>query len=336
MSRRTEFLLLAFAALCGFLLGLPVGARIENGINTAAVQRYIESLPKPEHAVAPHVYRGAPSSDPSSLEFTIIDGDGTIHSAESMPGFRRLTVRELASMPPMPKLPDGTEVMHGHQATLSEQGRFGLPAGTVYDKGEYLLGFDDRPLWSLEVLHGPLQSVPRAGSFHIDKETGYAADEADYRGSGFDIGHLTPAEDAQKEMSETFSFANACPQNSAMNRGVWARIEAQVRQSVDNGGTAWVVTFPIYAEHPPTIGPHKIPVPKAFAKSELLETGKYQQPVKVACWECPNVEPPAGAKPADYVVSLAKVEADSGLKLWPLVPNNVPGMAGDLSHGDRR
>jgi DNA/RNA endonuclease G (NUC1) len=206
-------------------------------------------------------------------------------------------------------------------AAPKEEARWGLPKGTVYDEGEYLLGFDGRPEWSLEVLHGPLKSVKRTGSFKVDKQTAYAADEADYRGSGFDIGHLTASEDAQSLMTETDIYANATPQVPGFNRGLWAAIERQSRENVADGSTAWVVTLPIYSAHPKTIGPHKVQIPADYAKSELIVKGG--KPVKIVSWEAPNKEPPAGSKPEQFVVPLKQVEKDSGLELWKLAPEGL-------------
>jgi endonuclease G len=235
------------------------------------------------------------------------------------PGLRPLSVRELAQMPPLPPIPGQTTFAAQHR--LSETGRYGLPKGTAYDFGEFVLGFDGRPEWSLEVLHGPLKSVKRAGSFKVDKQTGYAADEADYRGSGWDIGHLTPAEDAQKEMTDTFIFANACPQDPTFNRGLWAEVERTSRENVADGSTAWVITFPIYSAHPKTIGPHKVQIPADYAKSELIVKGG--KPTKIVSWEAPNEKPPADSTPDEFRVPLKKLETDSGLKLWELAPEGI-------------
>jgi len=57
--------------------------------------------------------------------------------------------------------------------------------------------------------------------------------EADYRGSGFDRGHLSPAADARCNaihMEESFYFTNMAPQTPALNRGQWKNVEELTRQ----------------------------------------------------------------------------------------------------------
>ena len=50
----------------------------------------------------------------------------------------------------------------------------------------------------------------------------YQASDDDYKGSGFDRGHMAAAanhERNQQEMDETFYYSNIAPQNGSNNRG---------------------------------------------------------------------------------------------------------------------
>lgn len=70
----------------------------------------------------------------------------------------------------------------------------------------------------------------------------------DYRGSGFDRGHLVPAGDMKlnhTSMSESFYMTNMSPQISAFNSGVWRALESGIRKEVLKRGDAFVVTAPI-------------------------------------------------------------------------------------------
>lgn len=70
----------------------------------------------------------------------------------------------------------------------------------------------------------------------------------DYKGSGFDRGHLVPAADMKlnnKAMSETFYMTNMSPQRPGMNRGIWASLERFVRSMVSEKGDAYLITAPI-------------------------------------------------------------------------------------------
>ena len=67
--------------------------------------------------------------------------------------------------------------------------------------------------------------------------------------TGYDRGHLAPAADFQENpagMSHSFYTSNIVPQNPDNNRGVWARLERNVRAWARQKGTLYVVTGPIY------------------------------------------------------------------------------------------
>jgi endonuclease G len=67
----------------------------------------------------------------------------------------------------------------------------------------------------------------------------------DYRGSGYDRGHLCPAADMKinlKAMSETFYLSNCSPQDRDFNAGIWNTLEEQVRKWALQSGRLHVVT----------------------------------------------------------------------------------------------
>jgi len=61
----------------------------------------------------------------------------------------------------------------------------------------------------------------------------YSAISKDYKGSGFDEGHLADAKDfaydCEKE-EETFRFYNCVPQTPRLNRGIWKHFETEIRK----------------------------------------------------------------------------------------------------------
>ena len=68
---------------------------------------------------------------------------------------------------------------------------------------------------------------------------------ADYKGSGYDRGHLCPAADmkiSQEAMNESFYMSNMSPQNAGFNRGVWKRLEEKVRYLVESNDSIFSVT----------------------------------------------------------------------------------------------
>lgn len=66
---------------------------------------------------------------------------------------------------------------------------------------------------------------------------------ADYIGSGFDRGHLSPAADnrcGNKHMEESFYFTNMAPQRPGLNRGQWKEVEEWTRELVRTHGSVFV------------------------------------------------------------------------------------------------
>lgn len=64
------------------------------------------------------------------------------------------------------------------------------------------------------------------------------AEKKDYKGSGYDRGHMTPSEDRifdQARNDETFFLSNMVPQNGSMNSGIWRVLEDRVRGWVVDG-----------------------------------------------------------------------------------------------------
>jgi DNA/RNA endonuclease G (NUC1) len=99
-----------------------------------------------------------------------------------------------------------------------------------------------------------------------------SATASDYKGSGYDRGHLAPAADmawSAQSMRESFYFSNMSPQVPAFNRGVWKRLEEQVRKWADANEHIYIVTGPVLEENLPTIGPNQVAVPKMYYKVVL-------------------------------------------------------------------
>ena len=106
------------------------------------------------------------------------------------------------------------------------------------------------------------------------------ANVADYRGSGYDRGHLVPAGDmvwSTTAMSESFFFSNICPQNPSFNRGIWKKLEELMRTWAADADSLCIVTGPLLSEGLPTLGGNKVSIPKAFFKVILrFKQGKME------------------------------------------------------------
>ena len=96
----------------------------------------------------------------------------------------------------------------------------------------------------------------------------------DYKGSGFDRGHMAPAADMPTAAAndQSFSLANMVPQARINNQRTWAGIEKDTRRYVRRAqGPVYVFTGPVYAGEPAsgavrTIGPGKVWVPTHLFK----------------------------------------------------------------------
>ncbi|MBN1207600.1 MAG: DNA/RNA non-specific endonuclease [Myxococcaceae bacterium] len=122
--------------------------------------------------------------------------------------------------------------------------------------------------------------------FTADPELGAAGvKDTDYRGSGFDRGHMKPAADSptQAAMDESHLMSNMAPQHGNLNQKSWATLEDAVRDLVSStGGKAHILTGNLYLDAqgkplPPealdTIGTdeRRIAVPTHNFKTVLLE-----------------------------------------------------------------
>lgn len=121
------------------------------------------------------------------------------------------------------------------------------------------------------------KKLERDDSFHEESalpETARAT-LSDYKGSGFDRGHLAPNADmpTKNAQFESFSLANMVPQIHANNAGIWSRIEANVRDLTYENGESFVVTGGIYNATKLRIG-KRLPVPNAMFKAVYIPKTK--------------------------------------------------------------
>jgi endonuclease G len=96
-----------------------------------------------------------------------------------------------------------------------------------------------------------------------------SADWRNYKGSGYDRGHLCPAGDrrfSEYAYNETFYTSNISPQNRDFNAGVWNRLEMQVRQWAKQHDEVFVVTAGILERGLEEIGEEDVDVPRQYYK----------------------------------------------------------------------
>lgn len=113
-------------------------------------------------------------------------------------------------------------------------------------------------------------TVERTDDFRADTSIGSgSATPADYRGSGYDRGHLAPAGDMKWDelvMSQSFLMSNMSPQNPAFNRGIWRRLETEVRKWALEKDSIYVITGPLFSSRDSLIGENGVGVPGFYFK----------------------------------------------------------------------
>lgn len=156
--------------------------------------------------------------------------------------------------------------------------------------------------------------IKRSDDFRRDaRVTSGSATPEDYKGSGFDRGHLAPAADmawSELAMSESFLMSNMSPQEPAFNRGIWSRLEEQVREFARQHGKLWVVTGPVLGKPREHIGANQVSVPRQYYKVLFAPKPK---PAMLA-FLLPNDG--SSEALARFVVSVDSVEAVTGMDFF--------------------
>lgn len=138
------------------------------------------------------------------------------------------------------------------------------------------------------------------------------AELEDFKGSGYDRGHMAPAADMATSvaMSQSFSLANMVPQAPENNRKAWASIEKATRKYVMRAsGDVYVITGPVFDKYPESIGPHKVWVPTHLFKM-VYDPGTQKS---WAYW-LENTDEARAGKPISY----AELVERTGINFMPV------------------
>ena len=171
-----------------------------------------------------------------------------------------------------------------------------------------------------------LGELSRSDDFREDEslpKNCYQVDETDYRGSGYDRGHLMPSGDRTKSKqanSSSFLMVNILPQNPSNNREVWRELEIHARELVDQGFT--LHSFAGGNGQIKTINDGKITVPEHVWKVVLIENsnGEIDSAIAVIM---PNSEKVRKTDWTDYIVTVDKVEEITNYDFFSFLNDNV-------------
>lgn len=233
---------------------------------------------------------------------------------------------------------DDTQQPSVTQEQPAEEGdnsdRFEIPVyqssrgGQIIRHEAYTLSYDadyKTPQWVGWVLTRDRANgqIPRKDNFRADPAIlGAKAYPTDYKGSGYDKGHMAPCGDmkwSKTVMDESFYMSNICPQNQNLNRGDWNDLEEQTRNWARKYGTVSITAGPIYASKTPLrIGANKVAVPDGFFKVVLVG---YPNHTKAYGFIFANQ---AGNHPLSYYqLTVDEVEEATGMDFFSALPDEI-------------
>lgn len=164
-------------------------------------------------------------------------------------------------------------------------------------------------------------SEPRSNRFYPDPQLpALTATDADYRKSGYDRGHLVPAADmswSAEAMRESFYYSNISPQLPAFNRGIWKKLESQVRMWAHTDSVLYVVTGPVLTDTLKNLVGSGVTVPDYFFKALLVYRPGHKKCIGFILRNERSDRPLQ-----TYAVSIDSLERFTGLNFFAALPDD--------------
>ncbi len=225
--------------------------------------------------------------------------------------------------------------------------KYGAPdTGRIIDYGSFILSHDGRlrsARWVAERLtkESLRKNVDRKDAFRSDPKVPkeFRAKKSDYRGSGFDRGHLAPSSNhllSRAANRNTFFLTNISPQvGKGFNQNCWRKLEKTIRRKALDAEVAelYVFTGPLFMPEDVgqstvtyrTIGPNHLPVPTHFFKAVLIVPTDTAAGVKLYTFVLPNRVIRDDTNLNRFARSVDFVEHWAGFDLWSELPDDVEG-----------
>jgi len=202
----------------------------------------------------------------------------------------------------------------------------------IIERDDYILSYDARnrnPLWVLEHLTAEkLEGSIKRDQFKFKEDERipqiFRATIKDYRGSGFDRGHMAPAanhKSCEKGMADTFYLSNVCPQIPSFNRGYWAKFEKHVRNLTNAFKDVYIISGGLYIPYEDidgkryvkyeVFGENNIAVPTHYFKVLILENES--SITQTEAYILPHEDIPFDTSLEKFKVPLERVEKISGI-----------------------
>lgn len=226
----------------------------------------------------------------------------------------------------------------GNENLQTGNAPWGVPrADLVLNRLGYALGYDlerKMPRWVAYSIGPTEQIVPRGQDFVADPAI--SADKqariSDYRGSGYDRGHMiSPADLFFKgpvTVEEAFYMSTVTPQSPWLNRRLWKDLEVRVRDTIrSRQQLAFVIAGPLFIESQDdpsfefdVIGERRISVPTHFFRIMTMMTP--QGGIDTFGVIVPNADD-GSFDLTNYLVPISEIEQKSGLNFFPLLDPRV-------------
>lgn len=165
------------------------------------------------------------------------------------------------------------------------------------------------------------KQIDRINVFQVDPAVKYhPVLPQNYSGTGYDRGHLAPAADmtySVETMKYSFFMTNISPQIPGCNRGIWRRVENQVRRWAFKEKSLSVITGPLFKDEGKTLGNTEIPIPYAFYKVILDVT----PPMKMIAFLIPNKT--TKRRIQSFVVTVDDIEKLTGYDFFSKLPDGM-------------
>ena len=172
----------------------------------------------------------------------------------------------------------------------------------------------------IDITNGPNAEHRRNYKFYADPSVRGCPEWYEYRGSGYDRGHMAPANDmrwSRQSMSDCFLMTNICPQDHDLNGGSWNKLELKIHDWAKRHGKIIVATGPIFNGNSRRIGQNNdIVVPAGFFKV-VLDPGRN----RAIGFIYENHE--GGGGVARHACSVDEVERITGHDFFSTLPDNV-------------
>ncbi|MFI3240803.1 MAG: DNA/RNA non-specific endonuclease [Bacteroidales bacterium] len=158
--------------------------------------------------------------------------------------------------------------------------------------------------------------------FKPDLTVEYSAHTKDYSKSGYDRGHMAPANDMNWDksvMEQSFLMTNIAPQNGNLNSGQWRGLETKIRQWGERDSALVVITGTIFnGSRVQTIGDNQVGVPPQLYK---IVFAPYVKTPRMIAYLYDNCKPMHQV--SDYVVTVDSIEKLTGNDFFVNLPDNL-------------